>query len=153
QPEATTVRQYRPVAVDRRRFLKDSLWLAGGACAARSLTDAPVFASNLFASTPSSALAASVSVDAANVRHAINPNIYGSIAEDIGRIIYGGIYEEGSNLSDEKGFRKDVAEAAHGWGIPVLRWPGGDFASGYHWEDGIGPKESRPRRYSHAWTT
>lgn len=148
------MRRSRLVAVDRRRFLEDSLWFAGGACAAASLMEGVLFSPAASASTQSaSASAASIVVDAERVRHQINPNIYGSIAEDIGRIIYGGIYEEGSQLSDEKGFRKDVAEAARGWGIPVLRWPGGDFASGYHWQDGIGPKESRPRRYSHAWTT
>jgi alpha-N-arabinofuranosidase len=97
------------------------------------------------------ALTGSISIDPARVQHSINPNIYGSIIEHIGRIIYGGVYEEGSKLSDEQGVRKDVLSAASEWGVPILRWPGGNFASGYHWQDGIGPKEGRPRRYDAAW--
>ncbi len=136
--------------VDRRRFLKDSLLAAGRAWAAAYTAELTLFPSRVLASsTPS--LTASISVDAAQVRHTINPNIYGSFIEHIGRIIYGGIYEEGSKLSDEQGFRKDVLNAAREWGVPILRWPGGNFASGYHWEDGIGAKDSRPRRYNAAW--
>lgn len=81
----------------------------------------------------------------------INPMVYGNFAEHLGRCIYGGIYEEGSPLSDEKGFRKDVAEAVMGLKIPVLRWPGGNFVSGYHWMDGVGPKDERPRKIELAW--
>ncbi|MEA3345749.1 MAG: alpha-L-arabinofuranosidase C-terminal domain-containing protein [Chloroflexota bacterium] len=83
----------------------------------------------------------------------IDRDIYGSFAEHLGRCIYGGIYEEGSPLSDERGFRTDVIEAVEGLHIPVLRWPGGNFVSGYHWMDGIGPKDQRPRRVELAWHT
>jgi alpha-N-arabinofuranosidase len=81
----------------------------------------------------------------------IDRNIYGNFIEHLGRCIYGGIYEEGSPLSDADGFRKDVLEAARDLHISVLRWPGGNFSSGYNWKDGIGPKEARPRRWDTAW--
>src|SRR5699024_12176761 len=71
----------------------------------------------------------------------INKNIYGNFAEHLGRCIYGGIYEEGSPLSDKDGFRKDVKQAVKDLHVPLLRYPGGNFVSNYHWEDGIGPKE------------
>src|SRR5439155_15248674 len=68
-----------------------------------------------------------------------------------GRCIYGGIFEEGSPLADADGFRRDVMEAARGLGVTLLRWPGGNFASGYNWKDGIGPRDQRPVRRDHAW--
>lgn len=81
----------------------------------------------------------------------INKNIFGHFTEHLGRCIYGGIYEENSPLSDERGFRKDVLEAIKRIKVPILRWPGGNFASNYHWEDGIGPKDERPTRIDLAW--
>jgi len=69
----------------------------------------------------------------------------------MGRCIYEGIYEEGSPLSDQDGNRKDVVEAARRLHVTQLRWPGGNFASGYHWQDGIGPKDCRPTRFNLAW--
>jgi alpha-N-arabinofuranosidase len=83
----------------------------------------------------------------------VDRRIFGNFIEHLGRCIYGGIYEEGSALSDENGFRQDVLEAAKGLRIPILRWPGGNFVSGYHWTDGIGPKEERPRKIELAWHT
>jgi alpha-N-arabinofuranosidase len=71
--------------------------------------------------------------------------------EHLDRCVYGGIYDEGSPLADEHGFRKDVIEAVRTLQPPVLRWPGGNFTSGYHWVDGVGPKERRPRRTDLAW--
>jgi alpha-N-arabinofuranosidase len=81
----------------------------------------------------------------------IDPLLFGNFAEHLGRMIYGGIYEEGSALSDADGFRKDVMEAVHGLGVTILRWPGGNFVSGYNWQDGIGPKAQRPVRAELAW--
>ena len=81
----------------------------------------------------------------------IDPNIYGNFIEHLGRCIYGGIYDEGSPLADADGNRKDVLEAARKLRVTQLRWPGGNFSSGYHWQDGIGPKDARPARYDLAW--
>lgn len=66
----------------------------------------------------------------------------------MGRCIYGGIYDPGSSLSDENGFRKDVLEALKELNIPVVRYPGGNFMATYHWIDGVGPKDQRPARYA-----
>ena len=83
----------------------------------------------------------------------VNPNIYGGFVEHLGRCIYGGIYEENSSLSDERGFRKDVLEAMKSLWPANLRYPGGNFVSGYHWQDGVGSKDKRPRKRELAWHT
>lgn len=66
----------------------------------------------------------------------------------MGRCIYGGIYDPGNPLSDENGFRKDVIEAMKELRVPVIRYPGGNFVATYHWLDGVGPKDKRPKRYA-----
>jgi len=81
----------------------------------------------------------------------VDPRIYSAFAEQLGRCVYGGIYDEGSPLSDERGYRKDVLEKVRLLKPPLLRWPGGNFVSGYHWTDGVGPVEQRPRRMELAW--
>ena len=81
----------------------------------------------------------------------VDPNLFGNFAEHLGRCIYGGIYDEGSPLSDDRGYRKDVMDATRQLGVTVLRWPGGNFSSGYNWKDGIGPKDQRPVRADLAW--
>jgi alpha-N-arabinofuranosidase len=81
----------------------------------------------------------------------VDPLLFGNFAEHLGRMIYGGIYDEKSTLSDQFGFRKDVMDAVKGLGVSILRWPGGNFASGYNWKDGIGPKDQRPVRPELAW--
>jgi alpha-L-arabinofuranosidase len=81
----------------------------------------------------------------------VDRGIFGGFIEHLGRCIYGGIFEEGSPLSDAHGFRRDVLEALRPFRMPVLRWPGGNFVSGYHWVDGVGPVERRPRRIELAW--
>lgn len=83
----------------------------------------------------------------------IDRNIYGGFLEHLGRCIYGGIYEPNSPLSDERGFRKDVMEAIKRLNVPNIRYPGGNFVSGYHWVDGVGPKEKRPKKMELAWHT
>jgi alpha-L-arabinofuranosidase len=81
----------------------------------------------------------------------VDRRIFGGFVEHLGRCIYGGLVDEGSPLSDEHGHRRDVLVAARGLRMPLLRWPGGNFVSGYHWQDGIGPREKRPRRIELAW--
>ncbi len=82
----------------------------------------------------------------------INKNIYGNFVEHLGRCVYGGIYDPGSPLSDDKGIRLDVLKAVKGLNIPLIRYPGGNFVSNYHWKDGVGPKKERPPRMELAWS-
>jgi alpha-L-arabinofuranosidase len=82
----------------------------------------------------------------------LDRRIFGGFIEHLGRCIYGGVFDENSPLSDERGYRRDVLEAAKDLRIPILRWPGGNFVSGYHWTDGIGPREERPRKMDLAWS-
>ena len=84
-----------------------------------------------------------------NSRRTIAPldrNLFGSFLEHLGRAIYGGIYDPGSQLADAAGFRKDVAAEVRGMGVPIIRYPGGNFVSGYNWLDGVGPRDKRPTR-------
>ena len=83
----------------------------------------------------------------------IDPRIYGSFIEHLGRAVYGGIYEPGHPTADENGFRRDVMDMVKRLGVPVVRYPGGNFVSGFNWEDSIGPRESRPSRLDLAWFT
>ena len=96
-------------------------------------------------------LQATLKVDLERRLGTIDPNVYGNFIEHIGRCNYGGVYDEGSPLADADGNRKDVLEAARRLRVTQLRWPGGNFSSGYHWKDGIGPKDARPARYDLAW--
>jgi alpha-N-arabinofuranosidase len=81
----------------------------------------------------------------------LNRNIFGGFVEHLGRCINGGLFDEGSHLSDARGFRRDVLELLRPLRLSVLRWPGGNFASNYHWADGVGPVASRPTRLELAW--
>ncbi len=81
----------------------------------------------------------------------IDLRLYGGFVEHMGRCVYTGIYEPGHPTADAQGFRKDVIELVQGLGMPVMRYPGGNFVSQYDWEDGIGPRENRPTRLDVAW--
>ena len=94
---------------------------------------------------------AHIKIDTDRVIGEVDPHLFGNFTEHLGRCIYGGIFEEGSPLADADGFRKDVMDAARGLGVTLLRWPGGNFASGYNWMDGIGPRDQRPARRDNAW--
>ena len=83
----------------------------------------------------------------------IDPRIYGSFIEHLGRAVYGGIYEPGHPTADENGFRRDVLHMVRELGVPVVRYPGGNFVSGFNWEDSVGPREMRPHRLDLAWST
>jgi alpha-N-arabinofuranosidase len=100
---------------------------------------------------PAQPAQARIKIDPDRVIGEVHPHVFGNFAEHLGRCIYGGIFEEGSPLSDADGFRKDVLDAASKLGVTILRWPGGNFASGYNWQDGIGPRDQRPARRDHAW--
>lgn len=81
----------------------------------------------------------------------IDKRIYGSFIEHLGRAVYGGIYDPDHPTADEQGFRGDVLELVKELGVPIVRYPGGNMVSGYNWEDGVGPKELRPRKLELAW--
>ncbi len=83
----------------------------------------------------------------------IDPRLYGGFAEHLGRHIYEGIYEPGHPTADERGFRRDVIELVRELAMPVMRYPGGNFVSGYRWEDGVGPRSERPVRLDLAWNS
>ncbi len=81
----------------------------------------------------------------------IDKRIYGSFIEHLGRAVYGGIYEPDHPLADSDGFRTDVIEKIKKLNVPIVRYPGGNFVSGYNWEDGVGPIELRPKKLELAW--
>jgi alpha-N-arabinofuranosidase len=81
----------------------------------------------------------------------VDPRLFGSFLEHLGRAVYNGIYEPGHPTADENGFRHDVLDIIRELNVPIVRYPGGNFVSGYNWEDGVGPVEQRPRRLELAW--
>jgi alpha-N-arabinofuranosidase len=83
----------------------------------------------------------------------VDNRIFGSFIEHLGRAVYNGIYEPVHPQADEKGFRKDVISLVRELDVPIVRYPGGNFVSGYNWEDGVGPVEQRPARLDLAWAT
>jgi alpha-N-arabinofuranosidase len=96
---------------------------------------------------------ARIKIDTERVIGDIDPKIYGNFVEHLGRCIQGGVFDEGSPLSDANGYRKDVLDAARKLNVTILRWPGGNFSSNYNWPDGIGPRDQRPPRLEMAWGT
>ena len=83
----------------------------------------------------------------------IDKRLYGSFIEHLGRAVYGGIYEPDHPLADEMGFRTDVMDLVRDLNVPLVRYPGGNFVSGFNWEDSVGPRDSRPKRLDLAWFT
>ena len=83
----------------------------------------------------------------------VDKRIFGSFIEHLGRAVYGGIYEKGHPTADGQGFRGDVMELIRELNVPIIRYPGGNFVSGYNWEDGVGPVAHRPTRTELAWMT
>jgi alpha-N-arabinofuranosidase len=96
---------------------------------------------------------ASFTVDPAFAIGAVDPRLYGSFVEHLGRCVYEGIYEPGHPTADDAGFRQDVIDLVRELGVTIVRYPGGNFVSAYRWEDGIGPVEQRPRRLELAWNS
>ncbi|MEG3615781.1 alpha-N-arabinofuranosidase [Isoptericola haloaureus] len=96
-------------------------------------------------------LSASVTVDPAFVVGPVRRRTFGSFVEHLGRSVYTGIHDPEHPTADADGFRGDVVELTRELGVSTVRYPGGNFVSGYRWEDGIGPVEDRPRRLDLAW--
>jgi alpha-N-arabinofuranosidase len=96
-------------------------------------------------------LSASVTIDPAFVVGPVRPRTFGSFVEHLGRSVYTGLHDPGHPTADADGFRGDVVELTRELGVSTVRYPGGNFVSGYRWEDGIGPVEQRPRRLDLAW--
>jgi alpha-N-arabinofuranosidase len=141
----------------RRQFLKQAS-SAGIACSATALfgnvaqgpaTKDPAQA----APSAGGSAVARVYVDTRRTIAPLDRNLFGSFLEHLGRAIYEGIYDPGSKLSDANGFRKDVLNEIRQMGVPIIRYPGGNFVSGYNWLDGVGPRQGRPVVLDKAWNS
>ena len=104
-----------------------------------------------FLGEPNAMKTASLIVDKDFEIAPIDNRLYGGFLEHLGRAVYNGIYEPGHPTADENGFRGDVLEIIRETRCPIVRYPGGNFVSGYNWEDGVGPKELRPQKLDLAW--
>src|SRR6476469_4733660 len=99
-------------------------------------------------------VAARLIVDRDFVVSALDRRVFGTFVEHLGRCVYTGIYEPGHPSADEDGFRRDVLDLTRELGVSTVRYPGGNFVSGYRWEDGVGPVSGRPRSlYMESHTT
>ena len=148
-PERAYMTKFSP---SRRDFLKQASTasMAWGATAAFGGS----MVGKLFAqSKASSDSAVRVYVDSRRTISTIDRNLWGSFLEQLGRAIYEGIYDPASKLSDSNGFRKDVLAEIKQLGVPIIRYPGGNFVSGYNWLHGVGPKDKRPRALDKAWNS
>ena len=83
----------------------------------------------------------------------VDDKLFSSFIEHLGRAVYTGIYEPGHETADGQGFRRDVIDMVKDLRVGLVRYPGGNFLSGYNWKDGIGPREKRPGRLDRAWHT
>jgi alpha-N-arabinofuranosidase len=132
----------------RRRFLREAA-VVGVAASTGQL-----FGGLLKAQTPAPVSGPTrLYLDTRRTRAALDRNVFGSFLEHLGRAIYEGIFEPGSALSDSDGYRKDVLEEIRKLNVPIIRYPGGNFVSGYNWLDGVGPKQDRPRVLDKAWNS
>ncbi len=131
-------------AVSRRGFLKKA-GQAGVAAAASS-------ALSRF-SLAQSTSTTRIIIDSTRQVGPIDHHLFGSFLEHLGRAIYEGIYDPDSKFADQNGFRTDVMNEVRDLGVPIIRYPGGNFVSGYHWLDGVGPKKNRPTVLDRAWNT
>jgi len=131
--------------IDRRRFLSD-LGKAGALLASASWLDAIGYAQ--IARGPTRAF-----IRPARGRADFDRRVLGAFLEHLGRAIYTGVFEPGSRLADAKGFRSDLVQEVKELGVPITRYPGGNFVSGYNWLDGVGPKGQRPTVLERAWNS
>ena len=135
-------------SADRRRFLQQAA-NAGMAWGVGSLFGSSFLAAQT--SPPNTGDIVRVYADSRRTIAPLDRNLFGSFLEHLGRAIYEGIYDPGSKLSDANGFRKDVINEIRQMGVPIIRYPGGNFVSSYNWLDGVGPKQDRPRVLDKAW--
>src|SRR2546423_7066939 len=134
---------------NQRMFLKRGRALGFAALAIGVLTAPAFYRAQAQISEPFNA---ELVIRADQPKGTINRNIYGQFAEHLGRLIYGGLWVgEDSPIPNTRGLRNDVVAALQELHIPVLRWPGGCFSDEYHWRDGIGPRDKRPRRPNASW--
>jgi alpha-N-arabinofuranosidase len=133
-------------SIPRRRFLQTTT--AAGLAGSANLMLGKFLSAQTNPSAP-----IRVYLDSRRTIAPLDPNLFGSFLEHLGRAIYEGIYDPGSKLSDTNGFRKDVLDEVRKLGVPIIRYPGGNFVSGYNWLDGVGPKQDRPRVLDKAWNS
>jgi alpha-N-arabinofuranosidase len=131
---------------NRREFLK-TLGIAGAALMSSSWLTGFGFAQTR-GSGPARAF-----IDQSRYRSDLDRRLLGSFLEHLGRAVYSGVYQPDSPLADDMGFRSDVIREVREMGVPVIRYPGGNFVSGYNWLDGVGPKEQRPTVLERAWNS
>jgi alpha-L-arabinofuranosidase len=131
-------------SISRRRFLNGTLAAGAGLVAGRAFGKSP-----LAVVAPSTK--GRVVIDPDRTISTLDRNLFGSFIEHLGRSVYEGVYEPGSKFADSNGFRTDVMDAIKKLGVPIIRYPGGNFVSGYNWLDGVGPKKERPPVYEMAW--
>jgi alpha-L-arabinofuranosidase len=134
---------------DRRQFLRQA-GTASLACSANLMLGRFLTAQ---AKSSSTEQISRIFVDSRRTIAPLDRNLFGSFLEHLGRAIYEGIYDPGSKLSDSDGFRTDVLAGIKKLGVPIVRYPGGNFVSGYNWLDGVGPKQDRPRVLDKAWNS
>jgi alpha-N-arabinofuranosidase len=130
---------------DRREFLA-TLGKSGAALAAGSWLSG-------FGYAQTSRGAARTVINQASIRSELDRRVLGAFLEHLGRAIYTGVYEPGSPLADANGFRTDVIKEIKGLSVPIMRYPGGNFVSGYNWLDGVGPKKQRQTVIERAWNS
>jgi alpha-L-arabinofuranosidase len=133
-----------PSGFDRRLFL-EGLGKAGAVLLASSTS---LGRAAYAASGPARAV-----LSRGRYRAELDRRLLGAFLEHLGRAIYTGVYEPGSKLADGHGFRTDVLSEVKTLGVPIMRYPGGNFVSGYNWQDGVGPKDKRPTVLERAWNS
>jgi alpha-L-arabinofuranosidase len=132
----------------RRRFLQQA------STAGLVLSGHSLFGRLVSAQSPATGEQTSrIFVDSRRSIAPLDRNLFGSFLEHLGRAIYEGIYDPGSKFAGAEGFRKDVADEIRKLGVPIIRYPGGNFVSGYNWLDGVGPKQDRQRVLDKAWNS
>ena len=96
---------------------------------------------------------AKIKINKEDVISKIDNRLFGSFIEHLGRAVYGGIYEKDHETADDCGFRQDVLNAVKELNVPIVRYPGGNFVSGFYWEDSVGDRAKRPHKMDLAWGT